>query len=436
MRTNIVLFDFLGAENERNARLANLHDSGAPREVIDATIETSPLRRLNDLMLTAGLRINLHLTVQGSLEVEHQDRPATYPISQMSDGEKSALLLAAEVLTSPRNSILVIDEPERHLHRAISADLVGAVIKSRPDCGFVVMTHDLELAKVAGSTRGTLYVVADCQWSGQLPTSWTMHRVDAEIPETARSAVLGGRTKILFVEGEDLSTDTALYGLLFPGWTPVPSGGCESVIRAVTGLGLTSQNHWLEGRGIVDGDGRSPDEVATLRAKGVLVLPVSEVESLIYQTAVIKAVASLQGEVLARDPEQLSADAINAALAALKVVGVAERLAAFVAHLALQRAVTDGLPGRDELAKGASTFTVTAPSPYPAKLAEIKTALAADDLDEMARIAPIRDSQVPDAVWRKLRFGSRRDYEAAARGVISRDAHLRSLLTNLVGQLP
>jgi hypothetical protein len=34
-----------------------------------------------------------------------------YPIFQMSDGEKIALLLAAGVLTTPQGSVCIIDQP-------------------------------------------------------------------------------------------------------------------------------------------------------------------------------------------------------------------------------------------------------------------------------------------------------------------------------------
>jgi ABC-type cobalamin/Fe3+-siderophores transport system ATPase subunit len=91
------------------------------------------------------------------------------------DGEKSALLLAGEVLTTPEGAICIIDEPERHLHRSISAGLVKAIIAERSDAHFVVLTHDLELAAVLGDGNGQIYSLIGCSWAGQSGVGWELY---------------------------------------------------------------------------------------------------------------------------------------------------------------------------------------------------------------------------------------------------------------------
>src|SRR5581483_6889750 len=57
-----------------------------------------------------------------------------YAGKMMSDGERVAFYLLGQVLSAPPNAIIVIDEPEIHLHRAIQATLWDQIEISRPDC--------------------------------------------------------------------------------------------------------------------------------------------------------------------------------------------------------------------------------------------------------------------------------------------------------------
>lgn len=50
----------------------------------------------------------------------------------------------------------------------------------------------------------------------------------------------------------------------------------------MTGLRTSQSHHWLNARGVVDGDWRTEDEKSGLHARGILALPVSEVENLYY----------------------------------------------------------------------------------------------------------------------------------------------------------
>ena len=64
----------------------------------------------------------------------------------MSDGERSVLYLAAQVLCVPENKTLIIDEPEVHLHPSLMGRLWRALESARPDCLFVFITHDVQFA--------------------------------------------------------------------------------------------------------------------------------------------------------------------------------------------------------------------------------------------------------------------------------------------------
>jgi ABC-type cobalamin/Fe3+-siderophores transport system ATPase subunit len=69
-----------------------------------------------------------------------------YSASEMSDGERVIFYLIGQALCVPNNGILIIDEPELHLHKSIQTRLWREIQAARPDCLFVYMTHDVEFA--------------------------------------------------------------------------------------------------------------------------------------------------------------------------------------------------------------------------------------------------------------------------------------------------
>jgi ABC-type oligopeptide transport system ATPase subunit len=436
-RAGAVLFDLLAKVNERNARVAAFVDEGVSRERITEEIEPSLLARVNAVLRKAHLEIELAITDQGGFDAV-SGSGSRYPISQMSDGEKSALLLAAEVLTAPERCVQVIDEPERHLHRSISAGLIEAVLAERPDCHFVVLTHDLELAGLLSAESAQMLVLSRCVWAGLNATGWDLHSVGADetVPDIVRAAILGGKNRLLFVEGEAQSLDSRLYSILFPGWGLSPIGGCEQVIRAVVGLATSTAYHWVEGRGIVDRDGRSEAECAALGAKGILVLPVHEIESLYYLPQLLGAMAERQAAALERDAAELSRSVLVAAVKALGGTGTPERLASAVAAQIVARTAVESLPDANALASGAEEAAFRLASPFPALLSQLQQLLVKQDLDQLVRRFPIRETALRTEVSKALGFREPGDYEAAIRSRLRADAELVATLRGVVGPLP
>lgn len=64
----------------------------------------------------------------------------------MSDGERVTFYLIGRCVSVPENSIIIIDEPELHLHKAIQYALWDRIERVRNDCLFVYLTHDVEFA--------------------------------------------------------------------------------------------------------------------------------------------------------------------------------------------------------------------------------------------------------------------------------------------------
>jgi hypothetical protein len=435
-RASMILFDILARVNHEYAQMVTVFRTGASLQEVEAQLGPPLLDRLNAIFRAAGLVIELRLTDAQTINAVNSSSGTEYPIFQMSDGEKSALLLAGEVLTTPAESVYIIDEPERHLHRSISAGLIEAIIADRQDSHFVVLTHDLELAAALSGGGGQAYSLTGCTWTGRDADGWELFPVDAsaEIPESARLAILGGRRDLLFIEGDTHSLDLRMYKLLFPNWTLFPTGGCDQVIRAVTGLRTSQSHHWLNARGVVDGDGRTEDEKSSLHARGILALPVSEVENLYYSDAVMKAVGARQAEAVDESADILTNRARETALQALRDHGAPERLASALALSVARRQILEQLP--TSIDTTSALVTVSLPSPYPELLAQIVALLDAGDLDGLIRLVPIRDTGLRAQVARSLRFRNNADYEAAARVRIREDVTLAATVRALVGPMP
>ncbi len=124
-----------------------------------------------------------------------QDPP--YQLRQMSDGERTILYMAARVLTAEQ-SVILVDEPELHMHSRLSVQFWDEAEKLRPDCRFVYVTHDLSFAL---SRRKPTVLIAR---SGEAAEAIL---VDA-LPSTIAAEVLGAATlpfyakRIFLFEGE------------------------------------------------------------------------------------------------------------------------------------------------------------------------------------------------------------------------------------------
>lgn len=430
-RTSVVLFDLLGRIHDEDRRANTMFESGATRDEVAAAMGPRVLATMNTVLQHAGLHFELDIQDGQVFVARHSGLGTVYPIFQLSDGERSALLLAGEVLTTPPGTVIMIDEPERHLHRSISAGLITAVVDATPDCAFVVLTHDLDLASELASRPGKTISVAAVEWSGENPVAWDLRdaSVDENVTEAARAAILGGRRSVVFVEGDDGSLDLALYRALYPATTVVPSGSCDAVIRSVSGLRTSEQHHWISAQGIVDRDGRDESECGQLREKGVAVLAVCEVENLHYVSNVLQAVAQKQADTLGHDAEALVAGAKRVLLEELSRAGTLERFAVKIARDQINRTIASRLPPKIDGERVELSFE----SPYAPTLARLRASLEGSDYDALIREVPIRDSGAPQQIAVALGFRSAHDYRRAALVAISQAPGLADEVRQLVG---
>jgi len=216
-----------------------------------------------------------------------------YDAIELSDGERVILYLIGQCLLMPRAGVLIIDEPELHINRAIMAKLWDALESARPDCAFIYITHDLEFA--ASRSGAQKFALRD--YFGAPSQHWDIEPLPADeaFPEEVVCRIVGSRQPVLFVEGENGSFDSSLYRRIYSSHNVIAVGGCEAVIGGVAAFKANTGLHRVACCGIVDADDRSEEDIANLRKMGVLVTPVSEVENLFLLPDVFSALGQTLG---------------------------------------------------------------------------------------------------------------------------------------------
>lgn len=74
----------------------------------------------------------LHITGD-NIEVSVADSNARYSASDTSDGERAIFYMIAQTLSADSDSVVIIDEPELHVHRSIMSKLWDELEASRQD---------------------------------------------------------------------------------------------------------------------------------------------------------------------------------------------------------------------------------------------------------------------------------------------------------------
>ena len=214
-----------------------------------------------------------------------------YTASQMSDGERAMFYLIGQTPVASEDSVLIVDEPELHIHPAAMTALWDELAAARPDCVFVFITHSLEFA----ATRpGLKYSILEFD---PAPV-WELEAVpeDAEFGEDFTTLILGSRRPVLFVEGnQTTSLDHFIYRAAYPEHLVLPRRSSSEVIHAVASLRANTAFTRVSCWGLVDRDNRSSGEIDHLRSLDVFVLPVAEIENLFLLPDVSTTIASIEG---------------------------------------------------------------------------------------------------------------------------------------------
>ncbi len=96
------------------------------------------------------------------------DQNEKYPFMDLSDGEKAVFYYIAHILLAKRDSYIIVDEPENHLHLALVSKIWDTLERIREDCQFIYLTHNLDFANTRSNSQKL--------WmrSFEPPANWTL----------------------------------------------------------------------------------------------------------------------------------------------------------------------------------------------------------------------------------------------------------------------
>ncbi len=143
-RAGAAIYYLIDADTMLARTIADLVRDGEIAAAQDKVKSPSPIQAVNELLQLSNLPIKISVEKRQKV-VASRNGSAAYSVAELSDGERNAFLLAADILTAETGSLLLIDEPERHLHRSIISPLLSLLFEKRKDCAFVVSTHEVML---------------------------------------------------------------------------------------------------------------------------------------------------------------------------------------------------------------------------------------------------------------------------------------------------
>ncbi|MGK9170551.1 AAA family ATPase [Inquilinus limosus] len=427
------IYDLIDAENRRARLIADAMDSQNVELASELSKKDSPIKVINDLLKLSNLQIEISIRDYDEV-IANKSNCNPYSIAELSDGERNALLIAADVLAAKPKSLILIDEPERHLHRSIISPLITLLVAHRSDCTFVISTHDVMLPLDNPSSR-TLLLRA-CTYKDSNVTGWDADLIasEAEIDDELKKDILGGRRKLLFVEGTDRSLDKPIYSLIFPNVSVIAKSSCRDVEHAVSGIRSAKDLHWLQAFGIIDNDRRVQADIEQLRTKGVYAIPVFSIESIYYNLDIQKRVVLRHSRVLGTDAEQLLEGARVSALEALRPH--IQRLSERGIEATIRQSLMSRLPRQSDISAAQPiNVAIDIPAVVAAEVARLQQACDSGDLGFVIERYPVRETPVLGRIATHLGFRGREQYEGAVRKLLMDDRDALDFVRSLFGTL-
>lgn len=402
-RYQLALLNLIQARNTRNADAIHAYHEGKQEEFEALSSEKNdPLSILNRILHHSNIPITINIQRDEEITAIKGSHHYSYGIAEMSDAERSILLLAADVLTCPENALVLIDEPERHIHRSISSSIIKNLLSYRPDCFFVISTHELMLPIDIDSSK--ILMLRDCVFQGKDIVEWDADFISSasEIDDSLKKNILGSRRKLLFVEGNNHSLDNALYSILFPGVSIIPKDGRRNVENSVKAVNGAGGFHWLRAYGIVDDDGYSDERKEKLRSQEIHPLDVYEIESIFYDSTIQSILF----------PENYRKEKLLAARQnALKVFSDSSvYLARIRAEQRRRETILSYLKEPLDSQQNES-IPVNSKDIMQNEIDTLRSMIEREEYDSIIRRYPVRDTPAPDRIAHVLGIRSRRDYE-------------------------
>lgn len=434
-RSAVAIFNLVQKQNAQNREIiARLLEGNGDGAVQLAKQYNDPLAVLSRILQHSNLPITVSLREDEEL-VATKENLSPYSIAELSDGERNVLIIVAEVLTAPPNTLILIDEPERHLHRSIVSPLFRELLSERPDCTYILSTHDPALALDTASAK--VLLVRNCHYTGQTVAHWDVDFVEMPnrdtIDDDLLHSIVGARRDILFVEGDRTSLDNALYSVILPNVSVIPRGSCKEVEQAVRIIRDAGDLHWLNAFGLIDRDGRGDADIARLQSENIFAIDGNSVESLYYDPWIQERLADKTHGTEGSQTrlEQAQDEVIKAFRASV------DNLVSRSAERRLRSRVLSEMPNRK-----------TAPLDKPIEIKidgaavvgeerqRLNDAIEHADVPTLIQRYPARETPALDAIARALGFERRKAYESAVLQLLKEDADALKHVRQRLGGLP
>lgn len=432
MRASLSIFDLINSENIRARKITNAVD----QDNIDIAKELSniqaPLQGINELLALSNIPIVISLEKDEQLFAS-KNGSELYSIAELSDGERNALLICSDVLTTEPNQLIILDEPERHLHRSIISPLLTSLFKKRKDCVFVISTHDIFLP--IDHSESSVLLIRDCNWNNKNIKDWDADLISKtnEIPNEVKQSILGAKRKILFVEGESNSLDKQIYQLIFPELSVIPKGSCKAVERAVEGVRGTDSLHWINVFGLIDADDRTAEQLQILVNKGVVALESYSVESLYYRTEIIEKIAERFADVSGKSKDELFTNATSKIIENITLHK--ERLCSRLCEKKIRNIAMSNLPRHQNiLNKEQFEINIDLNEEFEKEEVIFNDLLQNQNLNGLISRYPIRETPVINGIVSGLEI-NKDTYESSVRKLIVDDQDTKSFYRTLLNKL-
>ncbi len=425
-RSQATIFDLIDFENVDARKIAEAARAGKLDEVAALASEQSPISKMNDILKISNLHFQVDVD-QGSRLTAVRDGYDPYSVAQLSDGERNALLIIANVLTAPENTLILLDEPERHLHRSIVSPLISTLLSYRNDCALVVSTHDVTLPHDQEKSSAILLR----EYSHQ-PRQWKADYIERveEMDEDTAQAILGSRKLLLFVEGNSSSLDLQLYQIVYPQVSIKTLGSCVEVERVVTGIRASAHNHWVSAFGIIDRDNRSDEECKQLCEIGIIPLDQYSVESIYYHPLVTKSVLQRVATVNDIDVDATIAEINDAVIQA--VLEHKDRMAARLVERSVKERAYRECPDWRQILSGNVEVCFSTARMFQDEKNLISSLIDNRNVEKLISRYPLRETPAFEYIAKKSLFPSREKYEQAVRKMLIDSEESLTMLRNLM----
>lgn len=221
--------------------------------------------------------------------------------NDLSSGEKEVFfILSFFIRHNVENAIIVIDEPELHLHPELSRLLIRNIKSIRNGNQIWIATHNSEIIDEAGRDK-VVYVTRDISTrKAKFVSGDNEEDVIIQLKNLfGYSGYIGVAKNLVFLEGDNSSPDRKFYSTLFPrdnsNFKLIPSSGSDNLNR-INGAILSIMDAnlgWMNFHLIRDRDYLTPTMVAKYRGHSsgrVFVLNKHEIENYLIDFDIISTV--------------------------------------------------------------------------------------------------------------------------------------------------